>query len=169
MPIAFACRHCKTGIVIPRGDAGRWGKCPACGGLVQAPLNEPPQAYGASAGPGMTASSDPDTATYTAPTTFDPSSSGDPDAATRLASAPIFDTADPDVAKPPKPEGTVARSSASLARSSSGRVTQSGELAQALSLEVEQARADPARRFGPFVILSELGKGGMGVVYRAWN
>ncbi|MBI3725215.1 serine/threonine protein kinase [bacterium] len=39
----------------------------------------------------------------------------------------------------------------------------------ALSLEVARARADPAKRFGHFVLLAKLGKGGMGVVHRAWN
>ncbi|MBI3726205.1 serine/threonine protein kinase, partial [bacterium] len=38
-----------------------------------------------------------------------------------------------------------------------------------LSREVEAARADPSRHFGPFLLLSPIGRGGMGVVFRAWN
>ena len=38
-----------------------------------------------------------------------------------------------------------------------------------VAIEVQRARADPSRAFGPFLLLSELGKGGMGVVHRAWS
>ncbi|MBI3725101.1 protein kinase [bacterium] len=84
-----------------------------------------------------------------------PSQTG-PDRASGLADTKL-ESADEKTVLAPPPAG------ADRARAPSGRAASSDPL----SLEVDRARSDPSKRFGPFVLLSELGKGGMGVVFRA--
>ena len=39
--IEFACKHCGKRLVIPDESAGKKGKCPQCGTLVQVPRAAP--------------------------------------------------------------------------------------------------------------------------------
>ncbi|MBI3724044.1 serine/threonine protein kinase [bacterium] len=119
MPIAINCSGCGRSIPITSADAGKRGRCPACGGAIEAP---PLDAL--------------EPAADAAPT-VPPSALSEARAHAPARRSAVSDRL------PPEDAG--------------------------LAAEVERARADPARRLGRFVLLSQLGKGGMGVVWRAWD
>ncbi|MBI3725967.1 protein kinase [bacterium] len=130
MALSLNCPGCGSAIPVSPGDAGKRGRCPACGHAIVAP---------------------------------------------RLQEAHADTVREPASAPPPSPFLAGASSSERLARSSDRVQTStwsspSGTWNQsAAPPEVEEARRDPARALGPFVLLSELGKGGMGIVFRAWD
>ncbi|MBI3725743.1 protein kinase, partial [bacterium] len=83
-----------------------------------------------------------------------PAAASDPEMATRISPT----------APPAWPRGSSSRLEA-VGPGESGEPRTSPEL----ELEVARARKDPARAFGPFVLLEELGRGAMGVVHRAFD